>query len=458
MLTSIRSLPPELLYAIFELTMSAGNDLLEGHDDEITVSPPWPDIFDLKRGPWVLAQVCSRWRFIALSIPQLWSNFYVRLPRCKDSPVDVLQAWLGRSGNRPLQFQITATLGFCGHHCGSALLTALASTSARWQTVELVDVSMKFLDTLAMQREIQLCSLPLLKELSLRSRNRDIETDDTPDFEDPSTAYEVFFRAPNLDTLINLDTLSLSVFKLPWNQLTTYIGSDASHAIDHLEIMLLCPNLIECDVTFDRTHTWPTIPSLPLRQLKKWTIRVRNSAHDLSLLLSQTTIEVPNLQELALLASPFVLTPILDLFRPVLISSACSLQYLELSGNTIDHSLMRFLESVSTITRLRVWPSLTILPLLKNQEALVPMLHTLDVGLTERADIYAFDLMLLAVVVRSRRRSDHVESIRRMNIVLNMWELDIMGLHVFPPILEVLQEEGLDIRVCEMTEKLPRIK
>ncbi|KAJ4487372.1 hypothetical protein C8J55DRAFT_327991 [Lentinula edodes] len=346
--TGIYSFPPELLYAIFELTMSAGNDAFGSHDDEITVSPPWPDIFDLKKGPWVLGQVCRQWRFIALSIPQLWSDFYVRLPRCKDSAVDVLQAWLGRSGNRPLQFQITATLGFCGHHCGSALLTTLASTSARWQTVELVDVSIKFLDTLAMQREIQLCSLPLLKELSLRSRNWDIEPDDSPEFEDPSTAYEVFFRAPNLDTLINLDTLSLSVFKLPWNQLTTYIGSDASHAIDHLEIMLLCPNLIECDVAFDRTHTWPTIPSLPLKQLKKWTIR-----------------------ELALLAGPFVLTPILDLFRPVLLSSACSLQYLELSGSTIDHSLMRFLESVSTITRLRVWSSLTILPLLQTQEAYI---------------------------------------------------------------------------------------
>ncbi|KAJ4483452.1 hypothetical protein J3R30DRAFT_1782223 [Lentinula aciculospora] len=456
--SSIHSLPPELLLTIFKFTMPSIKDSFEVPDDSDTVSPTWPDIFDLKHGPWVLGQVCSRWRSIALSIPQLWSTFYVGLPRRRDSAVDVLQAWLGRSGNRPLQFQITATLGFCGHHSGSALLTTLADASSRWQAVELVDVSMKFLDTLAMQREIQLSSFPVLKELSLRSRDWDIE-EDSLESEDPATAYEVFLRAPNLVTLINLDTLSLSTFKFPWNQLTTYIGSDASHAIDHLEIMLLCPNLVECDVAFGRTHTWPTVPLLALTQLRKWTIRIRNSSHDIYSLLSQTIIEVPNLQELTLLARPFSLTPILDLFHPVLISSSCSLQYLELSGSTVGDSLLHFLEAVATITRLRIWMnSLTILPLLQSQETLIPMLDTLDIGLTERADLYAFDITLLAVVVRSRRRSDHVQNVRRLNIVLDELELDVMGPHVFPPIMEVLQEEGLDIHICKRNEKLLHVK
>ncbi|KAJ3989125.1 hypothetical protein F5890DRAFT_134963 [Lentinula detonsa] len=457
--TSIDSLPSELLLIIFEHTLPLEKDPLEDPDNADAVSPTWPDIFDLKNGPWVLGQVCRRWRSIALSIPQLWSTFYVRLPRRKDSAVDVLQAWLGRSGNCPLQFQITATLGFCGHQSGYALLTTLARTSSRWQSVDLVDVSMKFLDTLAMQREIRSSSFPLLKELSLRSRDWDIELDNSPEFEDLSTAYEVFFRAPNLVTLINFDTLSLSTFKFPWNQLTTYIGSDASHAIDHLEIMLLCPNLVECNIAFGRTHTWPTIPLISLKQLKKWTIRIRNSSHDIYSLLSQTTIEVPALQELILLAEQFSLTPILDLFRPVLISSACSLHYLELSGNTVTDSLARFLESVATITRLRIWLNrLTVLPLLERQKTLVPMLEILDFGLSERADIYGFDMNLLATVVRSRRQSVYVHSIRQVNIVVDGSELNIMGTHVFPPIMEVLQEEGLDIHVCKRNEKLLQVK
>ncbi|KAJ3818149.1 hypothetical protein EV361DRAFT_60605 [Lentinula raphanica] len=461
MAASISSLPAELLLAIFEYTIpSIGQDCLEEPEsDEDPAFHTWPDIFDMKNGPWVLGQVCSRWRSIVLSIPHLWSNFYVRPPRREDSAVDVLQAWIDRSESRPLRFQITATLGFCGHHSGSALLNTLAGTSSRWQTVELVDVSMKFLDTLAMQREIQLASFPLLKELSLRSRDWEAELDHhSPELEDASTAYEVFYHAPNLVTLINFDALSLSAFKFPWNQLTTYIGSDASHAIDHLEIMLLCPNLVECDIAFGRTHTWPAVPSLVLTRLRRWTIRIRNSSHDVQSLLSQTNIHIPNLQELILFADPFSLTPMLDLFQPVLITSECSLKYLELSGSTEDDlHLVLFLETVSTISQLRIWlNNVAVLPLLQMQE-LVPMLQTLDVGLSEKADIYAFDVALLAAIVRSRRHSAHVHSIRRLNIVVDELKIDMMGPRGFPPIMEVLQEEGLDIHVCKRNERLNQI-
>ncbi|KAE9411544.1 hypothetical protein BT96DRAFT_1011337 [Gymnopus androsaceus JB14] len=449
----IDSLPTELLLAIFELVMSAPTiDSFDdyGYNDSILASCTctWPDIFDPMNGPWVLGQVCHVFRSVVLSIPELWSKFYVRSPpHNHDSAVEVLRVWLSRSGDLPLQFQITATLEFCSHPSFPALLTSLVASSDRWKILALADVSMKFLDALASERRARLFPFPLLKALSVLLRDWDNDFDDLTDLNELTPALEVFGHAPNLDTLINFNGLNLSRFKLPWNQLTAYVGSDASHAFEHLEVMLLSPNLVECDIAFDRTHTWPLVPPLVLRRLRKWTIRFTDLSTNICTILSKD-IQVPNLQELVFLgADAYLLTPCLDLFQTILRSSDCSLQYLELSGCTDHISLSQFLQTVATITCLRIWLNnfailpLTVLYFDPPQQTLVPMLNTLELGLTERANIFNLDMAVLAAVVRSR------DCVRRLNIVMGSLEPEITGPQVFPPIMEVLQEEGLQIHV-----------
>ncbi|KAF9071694.1 hypothetical protein BDP27DRAFT_1418801 [Rhodocollybia butyracea] len=440
--TRIYSLPPELLLAIFEYTVSPSavdSQTSPRSESESTVSSAevWPDVFDVNHGPWVLGQVCSKWRSISLSLPYLWSAFYLRLPQHEENAVDVLRAWLDRSGNTPLQFQITATAAFCGQQ---SLLTVLAAASHRWQSVALVDVSMGFLDALATQREIQNSSFPLLQELSFLSRNSESDFDISV-VEDSPTALEIFLNAPKLNTLVNLDSASPSTFQFPWNQLTTYVGSEASHTIDHLEVMLLCPNLVECDVAFREFRNWPAVSSLPLLKLKKWTIRTCSATTDVYALLSRTDIQVPQLKELSLLAGPYSLDPALNLLYPALCSSRSQLEYLELSGKTESESFSRFLEISGTITHIRIWmDSVAILP----PKNLLPMLNTLELGLTEQKDIYELDMTALADVVRFRLESDCVQSIQKLNIVVGERETSI----VRPPIMEVLEEEGLLIQVC----------
>ncbi|KAK0218983.1 hypothetical protein IW262DRAFT_1249822, partial [Armillaria fumosa] len=51
----IRTCPPEILAEIFMQTL----------DDHY-------DVFDTKRGPWVLGHVCRRWKYISRSYPALW--------------------------------------------------------------------------------------------------------------------------------------------------------------------------------------------------------------------------------------------------------------------------------------------------------------------------------------------------------------------------------------------------
>ncbi|KAJ7706740.1 hypothetical protein B0H17DRAFT_1001174, partial [Mycena rosella] len=57
----LRRMPPEVLGEIFSWTLPSIQDVLERLR------------FDMSHSPWVLAQVCSRWRAVALLTPSLWS-------------------------------------------------------------------------------------------------------------------------------------------------------------------------------------------------------------------------------------------------------------------------------------------------------------------------------------------------------------------------------------------------
>lgn len=90
-LSPIRRLPVELLSEIFKLCL-----------------PGSYIVPKLKSAPLLLVQVCSSWRRLALSIPQLWSSIAVEVTvqRCRP-PVPLIELWLQRSVNQPLSFSIT---------------------------------------------------------------------------------------------------------------------------------------------------------------------------------------------------------------------------------------------------------------------------------------------------------------------------------------------------------------
>ncbi|KAF8211014.1 hypothetical protein K438DRAFT_1569429, partial [Mycena galopus ATCC 62051] len=64
-LSPLRRMPPEVLGEIFMWTLpSIGDALGMGK-------------FDMTRSPWLLTQISSRWRAVALSTPSLWSRIAV---------------------------------------------------------------------------------------------------------------------------------------------------------------------------------------------------------------------------------------------------------------------------------------------------------------------------------------------------------------------------------------------
>ncbi|KAJ7623808.1 hypothetical protein FB45DRAFT_115733 [Roridomyces roridus] len=64
----LRRMPPEVLAEVFFWTLPE----------------EYKEPAKIDQSPWVLGHICSRWRTIALSIPFLWSKFYIA--RATDEP------------------------------------------------------------------------------------------------------------------------------------------------------------------------------------------------------------------------------------------------------------------------------------------------------------------------------------------------------------------------------------
>ncbi|KAJ7579931.1 hypothetical protein C8J56DRAFT_829551 [Mycena floridula] len=126
----IRKLPNEVLERIF----------FEAHPSN------WSP-FDMN-GPWVIAQVCSRWREVSCSSPRLWSSFLCLAGwnedtleaywgesgvRCLES-LDVIQECLQRSGTFPLTFKLQLRGGCINEIL--AVTTAIFSHCERWKDLE----------------------------------------------------------------------------------------------------------------------------------------------------------------------------------------------------------------------------------------------------------------------------------------------------------------------------------
>ncbi|KAJ7276743.1 hypothetical protein C8J57DRAFT_1583987, partial [Mycena rebaudengoi] len=91
-LSPIRRLPPEILGEIFTFHFICGS------------STSYPSS---KRAPWLLAQVCSHWRSVALGTPRMWSMIFAHLDFVGEgSAVLLWKLWLERSGTVPLSVKL----------------------------------------------------------------------------------------------------------------------------------------------------------------------------------------------------------------------------------------------------------------------------------------------------------------------------------------------------------------
>jgi hypothetical protein len=182
----------------------------------------------------LFAQICSRWRAIALSMPWLWSRLRVRYSvSTMERAVPILAIWLARSGQCLLSLDLHQFNSGVGTGT-SAFMTTIMPHCNRLQHFSMYAC----LDTLQTFCSISTGIFPMLESVSLGP---------------PFIIYGVRYRAPACDTFKNapqLRTIHIesidhpSFMEFPWIQLTTI--SIAVHDRECLTILQLCPNLESC--------------------------------------------------------------------------------------------------------------------------------------------------------------------------------------------------------------------
>ncbi|KAJ6537793.1 hypothetical protein B0H19DRAFT_962061, partial [Mycena capillaripes] len=87
-LAPIRRIPTEILSEIFLCYVDLLGDKHE--------------CMDVKHGVWLLAHICSYWRVVALSTPELWTSCNFTCERACKNAHALVRSWLHHAGNRPL--------------------------------------------------------------------------------------------------------------------------------------------------------------------------------------------------------------------------------------------------------------------------------------------------------------------------------------------------------------------
>ncbi|KAK1215205.1 hypothetical protein PQX77_022193, partial [Marasmius sp. AFHP31] len=131
-LNPCRQLPNEILAKIFILCVDRDISMLE---DAITTlgNSVYPSTLDTKRSPWVLSQVCVRWRNLALSLPKLWSTIDLYWTPNLKQPCHApfidrrLAQTLQRAGNRPL------SISWRHMSCRDTTFSVLCSRAFQWK-------------------------------------------------------------------------------------------------------------------------------------------------------------------------------------------------------------------------------------------------------------------------------------------------------------------------------------
>ncbi|KAJ7583368.1 hypothetical protein C8J56DRAFT_953827 [Mycena floridula] len=278
----IRHLPNEVLADIF----------WQAHDSE-SWSP-----FSMTGIPWVVGQVCSRWRHISISSPWLWSSFlcptyddaedepeggndetYVmekekRSSRIQQRQVEIIQQCLLRSGNCPLDFYLEAS----NLPVFRKIAQLLCANSDRWRDVQL-SPALSIFHLVASgigpvsHLERFKCTWNwsvLLREDALRH------------------SFAVAPRLRKLHIHISSSWLSSEIPPFPWSQLQI-LHLDTANDSNPFEILKHCVNLVECRLS--QTSGYVAPPSQSVGDFDHLRILSLFPASDLSAFGSMPVLE-----------------------------------------------------------------------------------------------------------------------------------------------------------------------
>lgn len=317
-LAPIRRIPTEILGQIFLCYV----DLLS--DKTVCV--------DVKGGVWILGHICSYWRAVALSTPQLWTTcaFYCGTRQLNDAPA-LVGAWFERARERPLSIRFRCdAIQFhppppiqVQETTWQAVFAIFLAHCGQWKEAELTAPADLF-----ERMEAARNNLPILQRLDLCI---------APYGE--TSRISTFSVAPRLQdvSFIVVGPEPPRVL-LPWLQLKSYKGTSSPSGVSH--ILSDAPKIVDCTLYEGDDQPPPSDPPL-VHRLRN--LHLTNCGPTPEFLI------LPALQSLRFPASDIELLPSLE---RLLQRSMAAPTSLHIDDFTLSSELMTVLAAAPTITDL----------------------------------------------------------------------------------------------------------
>ncbi|KAF9263036.1 hypothetical protein L218DRAFT_1077445 [Marasmius fiardii PR-910] len=297
-----RRLPNEVLAMIFTTCVDKEGLRTRKPLKPMSRSTEFPSTFDTKKSPWILGQVCRRWRYLVLSLAELWTTIDINwegLPTEISDPFIErrLSLTLQRSHDEPLH------VSWGQQSCRDrTFLSMVASRSLRWKSAT-IRAGLKGLRLLTPYSG----AFPILSTLYL-----DFAEENWLGLDKNDPVFHIFRDAPSLRnvTLTGDWTVTPRLSsQIPWNQVKRF-AVEPDYLETWRDFQILLPYLTNVEEMTLKRFGFDGFRDTPLLMERLHTLDLR-TADTLSIDQLLGSLTLPSLHKLvvssALTATPSIL-------------------------------------------------------------------------------------------------------------------------------------------------------
>ncbi|PPQ68905.1 hypothetical protein CVT26_001844 [Gymnopilus dilepis] len=256
LISPVRRLPPEVLQMIFVWCLPQNRNA----------------VMHATEAPVLLGRICSEWRRISLSTPEVWSTLHIVPPNVNFSnPTssetrfkrkrDIIEMWLARSGACPLSISVVWFAGESEDEIKlcATLLEVLVPLCKRWRSLDF-QVPLKMFKPF---RGLTVEDVPLLEGMSLMDNRTPLDVEVNDRWPDTLNFVE---NSPRLRHFgLTFFSGGIKLPSIPWSQLSTlYLESNIafffSDSREMLSTLSQCSSLWSLILKFPLSHTAPLPP------------------------------------------------------------------------------------------------------------------------------------------------------------------------------------------------------
>ncbi|KAJ6515448.1 hypothetical protein C8R45DRAFT_209378 [Mycena sanguinolenta] len=192
------------------------------------------DIVNPKEAPLLLTHVCSLWRNIAISTPELWAAFDLEIGWPEPHLLEIGETWLGRARGCPISVKLSSCGVLSDINHIDRFMTALWGRS---RFIRALDLKLAVEDFDIVDDPSGNPDFRMLQKLSIHLE------EGLGGSADGRGPLELFRDAPMLCEVVT--EVPPSCITLPWHQLTKFTGEIYTIA-ECLDALHLMPNLVHC--------------------------------------------------------------------------------------------------------------------------------------------------------------------------------------------------------------------